>query len=1073
MSMRSMSGRWILGWILSTGFIGLRSQENDLAGRRAAGAPPSATASAQPDYVVRSHRVRLAFQSDGTSERLEEARILVKTEAGVNALGQLHWGYNAANETLEVVAVKVNKADGRTVMAGSEAVQDVAPPGIEQVPMYTDLRLKLVTVPALRPGDELVFTLRTPSTTPYAPGHFWGEHRFSREEIVESETFELDVPIGKVVKVQSSQGIVPTVRETAGRRVHRWSWSHLRMEDEGQNDSSKAKRNLPKPDLQFTTFGSWVELGDWYAGLEAPQRVPDETLRAKASELVAGKATALEKIRALYSFVATTNRYVSLSFGLGRFQPHRATEVLANQYGDCKDKHTLLASLLEAEGFKVSAVLIGSGRTLDPTLPSPAQFDHALTAVDVGGETVLMDTTAEVAPFRALLQPLRRKQALLVAPRGGSRIITTPASNPVPDRVELSVEGELSGTGDLKATVMERFEGDPEVVLRSVFRRVPQPRWKSMVSLNAARNGLWGDLGEPQVSDPSDLKTPLVLTYGLTKGQEYKPSGGSGFMMVPLHRIKLESAVTESGALSLGGGTLTCRLRLRLPDGVVPTLPLGIQVKRDFATYRSVYAFEGGTLQVDRELAILALEIPSTREADLEAFRKLLEKDQGTFMDFKGELVRTQTAGEDVGALTREGHTAYEAKDYRKALALWQKVAALNAKDKDVWNNLGRAHHALGAFDKAMAAYQKAIELNPNEEYAFNNLGLTLWALGRQEEAAAMFRRQLDVNPYDPYAHGNLGRLLMSQGRSIEAAPELRLAVTVNPKDAALRVMLGEALLTNGDKDQGSEALEEAMKLELNPGLRNNTAYALAKRGLALPRARELATSAVADTCAALEGLSEASDPFQAGILTASLASFWDTLGWVHVQQGNLTEALPYLEAAWGLSQSSEAGLHLGKVLLTQGERERAAKILAMAAATARPLSEARRELQALVGGEKAAKRRIQAAQEALIEARTYALSGPHPPRSTHAEFLLLLTPEGKIQEARFLDGDASLRGASGIIKTLRHRVPLPNEKGARAFLRAVVVSDPSSRTYSMILMTTDAVNLLTPPGIAKALRAP
>ena len=69
---------------------------------------------------------------------------------------------------------------------------------------------------------------------------------------------------------------------------------------------------------------------------------------AKAEELTRGKKSDLEKLQAIYDYVAKNFRYVSLSFGLGRYQPHSASEVLANQYGDCKDKHTLLAALADA-----------------------------------------------------------------------------------------------------------------------------------------------------------------------------------------------------------------------------------------------------------------------------------------------------------------------------------------------------------------------------------------------------------------------------------------------------------------------------------------------------------------------------------------------------------------------------------------------------------------------------------------------------------------------------------------------------------------------------------------------------
>ena len=82
--------------------------------------------------------------------------------------------------------------------------------------------------------------------------------------------------------------------------------------------------------MQLTTFESWQQLGDWYAGLEKDRRQPNDAIKAKAAELVQGKTTDMEKVKALYDFVSRDFRYVSLSFGLGRYQPHAASEVLAN-----------------------------------------------------------------------------------------------------------------------------------------------------------------------------------------------------------------------------------------------------------------------------------------------------------------------------------------------------------------------------------------------------------------------------------------------------------------------------------------------------------------------------------------------------------------------------------------------------------------------------------------------------------------------------------------------------------------------------------------------------------------------
>ena len=66
----------------------------------------------------------------------------------------------------------------------------------------------------------------------------------------------------------------------------------------------------------------------------------------------------------------TEFRYIGIAFGVERYQPHFAAEVLANQYGDCKDKHTLLASLLNAAGIKAYPALISTERDIDAEMPS-------------------------------------------------------------------------------------------------------------------------------------------------------------------------------------------------------------------------------------------------------------------------------------------------------------------------------------------------------------------------------------------------------------------------------------------------------------------------------------------------------------------------------------------------------------------------------------------------------------------------------------------------------------------------------------------------------------------------------
>ncbi|MGQ9801984.1 MAG: transglutaminase-like domain-containing protein [Candidatus Saccharicenans sp.] len=93
-------------------------------------------------------------------------------------------------------------------------------------------------------------------------------------------------------------------------------------------------------------FSDWKDMGLWYEQLSQERRQPDEKVRVKAGELISGLTDLRAQIEKLAAFVQQEIRYVSIQIGIGGYQPHPAPEILANRYGDCKDKATLLAALL-------------------------------------------------------------------------------------------------------------------------------------------------------------------------------------------------------------------------------------------------------------------------------------------------------------------------------------------------------------------------------------------------------------------------------------------------------------------------------------------------------------------------------------------------------------------------------------------------------------------------------------------------------------------------------------------------------------------------------------------------------
>jgi transglutaminase-like putative cysteine protease len=226
-----------------------------------------------------------------------------------------------------------------------------------QAPFYSDLHEKHVAVKGLSVGDVLEYRVLEHTTKPLAPGQFWTDYHFTHDQIVLDEQLEISVPLGREVKIKSAT-LQPEISEAGGYRICLWRNTNLQHKDEKNEKREaieqvwrQARGRQPQPDVLMSSFASWEDVGRWYGALQEDRVKPTPEITAKAAELTKNAPNDEAKLHALYSYVSTQFHYIGVAFGIGRYQPHSAAEVLANQYGDCKDKHTLLASLLAAVGI--------------------------------------------------------------------------------------------------------------------------------------------------------------------------------------------------------------------------------------------------------------------------------------------------------------------------------------------------------------------------------------------------------------------------------------------------------------------------------------------------------------------------------------------------------------------------------------------------------------------------------------------------------------------------------------------------------------------------------------------------
>jgi tetratricopeptide (TPR) repeat protein len=1023
----------------------------------------------QESFVIEKMQSVYRFESDGTGRKETVARIRVQSEAGVQQWGQLQEGYNSANERVEIPYVRVLKADGTVVKAGEDSVQDLSAPIEREAPVYTDYRQKHITVPGLRPGEILEYDMVTVVHTALAPGQFWADYEFDKNNIDLDETLDVDVPANRPLKLKCKPGLDPKITEANGRRIYHWAGSHLEREDP-QKDKKKKKHRPDddRPDIQLTTFESWEQVGRWYASLEKDRRMPSPEVRAKADELTKGLSSDLEKTEALYDYVAKNFRYVSLSLGLGRYQPHAASDVLHDQYGDCKDKHTLLASLLQAEGLHADSVLINSSRKLDPDVPSPSQFDHVITMLPLAGKEVWMDTTAEVAPFRLLAYTLRNKQALVIPPASANaapHLEDTPADTPMPDYEHSEIEGKINEIGKLEAHVQYEFGGDEELLLRSIFRRVPQANWQRVAeNINA---GLGGDVTHLIVSDPAATKEPFTLSYDVSRVNFLDWSKKKTQIILPLVQFSLPEVSTDDDSdsdaepIKLGPkGEYSYKIKLELPPKYSAHAPLAFSLKRDYAEYQANYKLEGDIFTAGRTLTLRQDELPVARAGDYESFRRAVASDLTQQLAVENASAGGFVPPADMKAedLVESARAAADSGNYPVAEALLKRATDLDPKNKYAWNNLGLIYLNTHQNDQAAAAFQKQIELNPYDEYAYNNLGRVYWQERKYDEAAKAFNKQLENNPLDKFAHANLGQMYDEMHKYDLAAPELEKATSLAPDRPDLEVTLGDAYLNLGQDDKALATFDHAVELSATPLVWNNIAYQLSLKKSHLDRAQQYAESAVSATAAALRNVSLDRLTRDELPLVTSLVAYWDTLGWIHFDRGNLDKAEKYVSAAWTLGHHAEVGDHLGQIYEKRGEKDQALRTYALSMNADRPTPETRGRLANLAGGDAKADAAVSRYKSEFERLNTIDLG--KATQTGNADFFILLSggPAAKVESVKFVSGDEKLKSYSEALRTADYHVTFPDDTPVKVLRRGTLSCSVTTGSCKFVLTLPEDV---------------
>ena len=381
---------------------------------------------------------------DEKSRYIYSTRRVVKilNEDGAD-LGEISIPYMRGKDDVTIHHARTFTPDGRVVELDlNDVIPDIPPPSAVDAGLYVDARLMHFRLPEISDGCIIDYAYSTNNLGHVMRGEFWRKVYFQGSQPVQYYRFTVHIPKKKHLNYQVSGAsavptslqsssfldIKPTITENNYIRTYTFEARDV--------PSLKEEYLMPAPQdlaysISISSIDSWDKLVTWYATLIREQDTITPEITKKTEQILRGAWSRKEKVKRLYEYVATNIQYLGYELGIWAIKPYPADFVLKIGKGDCKDKTTLLSTMLSSAGINSYPVLISAGDTRGvnahlsdggsevEAVPSLAYFNHMILAVDGGkdDEFIWLDPTAETCAFGDFPAGDQDRWALIINPR--------------------------------------------------------------------------------------------------------------------------------------------------------------------------------------------------------------------------------------------------------------------------------------------------------------------------------------------------------------------------------------------------------------------------------------------------------------------------------------------------------------------------------------------------------------------------------------------------------------------------------------------------------------------------------
>ena len=403
--------------------------------------------------VVNYNNTVTKVAANGQSSVYHQLEYQILDDQGASEMPFYDFSYSPLRQKAEVIKAEVVSGDQTIPLTRFRRyrISD------EAYRMYYDVIGVRIEFPTLKKGDivRIEYRIDDVDDTNIFGDYFGDLHYFAGNYPVKRMSYTLIMPQNRKIHYHVEK-MEPefTQRLDGNNKVYTWTRDDI--------SSYEAESNMPGldtylPYVGVSTFDDWQHMARWYKELIEDQLNLDNDTKKIVAELVEGADSNLEKVKRIHEYVITNTRYVALEFGIHGYKPYEVNQVCSRQFGDCKDKASLIVAMCREAGIEANIVIT---RTSDrgEVNPYPAMlsyFNHAIAHIPEFD--LFLDGTAEFSGINELPKMDQGAMVLIVDKDGNGKLTTIPVYDNNRQNYDLVVAMQPDGGAEIQGKMS--YEG--------------------------------------------------------------------------------------------------------------------------------------------------------------------------------------------------------------------------------------------------------------------------------------------------------------------------------------------------------------------------------------------------------------------------------------------------------------------------------------------------------------------------------------------------------------------------------------------------------------------------------------